>query len=294
VDGEVTPAAAVAKIRPGLRLSVRPSWGALALPGLLFLLVVFVYPVWVMVERSFTDPSPENYTVLVQSDLYGRVLLRTLETGLLATAACLLLGYPFAYLMAASTPRWRAVLILIVLLPFWTSWLVRTFALIALLQDTGLINRALQSLGVISEPLPLIRTTLGVTIGLTYILLPFMILPLYAVMQKIDGRLVQAAQSLGATRRQAFFRVFVPLSLPGVVAGSFLVFVLSVGFYVTPALLGGSDNMMIGQLISVEISELLRFGRGSALGVVLLVTVGLLVYLGSRLGPVARAFRGDL
>jgi putative spermidine/putrescine transport system permease protein len=294
VDDEVTAPAAVAEPRSGLRLRIRPSWGAFALPGLLFLLVVFVYPVWVMVERSFTDPGPENYATLIETGLYGRVLLQTLETAAIATAACLLLGYPFAYLMVASTPRWRALLVLIVLLPFWTSWLVRTFALIVLLQDTGLINTALQDLGVIDDPLPLIRTSTGVAIGLTYVLLPFMILPLYAVMTKIDGRLVQAARSLGATRTQAFFKVFVPLSLPGVVAGAFLVFVLSIGFYITPALLGSSKDMMIGQLIAQQFSELLQFGQGSALAVVLLVVVGVLISVGSKLGPVAKAIRGDL
>jgi putative spermidine/putrescine transport system permease protein len=293
----VTPpaaAAAVAKGGLGLRLQARPSWGWFAIPGLIFLLVVFVYPVGVMVERSFTDPSADNYATLVESDLYGRVLLRTLQTALIATAACLLLGYPFAYLMVASTPRWRLVLLLVVLLPFWTSWLVRTFALTALLQDTGVINETLQALGLIDDPLPLIRTTLGVTIGLTYILLPFMILPLYAVMAKIDGRLVQAARGLGATPTKAFFKVFVPLSMPGVIAGSFLVFVLSVGFYVTPALLGSSENMMIGQLIAQQFQELLQFGQGSAIAVALLVIVLALVFLGSRLGPVAKAFKGDL
>lgn len=286
--------AAVAEPRSGLRPRFRLSWGAFALPGLLFLLVVFVYPVWVMVERSFTDPGPENYATLVETGLYGRVLLQTLETAAIATVACLLLGYPFAYLMVASTPRMRALLVLVVLLPFWTSWLVRTFALIVLLQDTGLINTALQDLGLIDDPLPLIRTSTGVALGLTYVLLPFMILPLYAVMTKIDGRLVQAARSLGATRAQAFFKVFVPLSLPGVVAGSFLVFILSIGFYITPALLGSSENMMIGQLIAQQFSELLQFGQGSAIAVVLLVVVGALLFVGSKLGPVAKALRGDL
>jgi putative spermidine/putrescine transport system permease protein len=280
--------------RPRSWLAPRVTWGALAVPGLIFLLVVFVYPLVRMVVRSFTDPSPENYAVLVQDPLYARVFVQTLTTSAIVTLTCLLLGYPFAYAMAASKPKMRTLLLLVVILPFWTSWLVRTFALITILQDTGLINDLLISLGVIDGPLTLIRTTAGVTIGVSNVLLPFMVLPLFAVMVKIDGQLLQAAQSLGATRTRAFWSVFVPLTIPGVVAGSFLVFVLSIGFYVTPALLGGPQDMMIGQLIATQFQVLLQFGQGSAVAVVLLVSVGLIVWLGSGFGPVVRAFRGEL
>jgi putative spermidine/putrescine transport system permease protein len=188
----------------------------------------------------------------------------------------------------------RALFLVVVLLPFWTSWLVRTFAMIALVQDTGVINDVLLGLGIVNEPVALIRTTFGVVLGLSNVLLPFMVLPLFAVMVKIDGRLIAAARSLGATRTQAFWQVFVPLTMPGVVAGCFLVFVLSVGFYVTPALLGSPQDMMVGQLIAVQFQSLLQFGQGSAVAVVLLVAVGVIVWLGSRLGPVTRAFRGEL
>ena len=231
-------------------------------------------------------------TELLHSSVYLRVFIRTLETSAIVTIVCLLLGYPFAYLLTASSSGVRALLLLVVLLPFWTSTLVRSFAMVALLQDTGTINDAFRALGL--SPLHLIRTTTGVVIGLTAVLLPFMVLPLFAVMVKIDGRLVQAARSLGATRRQAFFRVFLPVSLPGVIAGSFLVFVLSAGFYITPALLGSPENMQIGQLIATEFTQLLQFGQGSAMAMGLLVVVIVVVLIGSRLGPVLRAFRGDL
>lgn len=245
-----------------------------------------------MVVRSFTDPSVENYTMLAESDLYLRVLLQTLRTGLIITAFCLLVGYPFAYLMLRASDGWRIVLLAAVVLPFWTSWLVRTFAWMAILRDTGVVNKTLMSLGVIDEPLALIRNLVGVTLGMSYIMLPFMILPLYAAMTRIDWSLVQAARSLGASPSRAFLRVFLPLTLPGALAGSFLVFVVSVGFYVTPAMLGSPSDMMIGELIVARFNENLAFGQGSALSVVLLAAVALVLLLASRVSPVMRTLHG--
>jgi putative spermidine/putrescine transport system permease protein len=258
-------------------------------PGAAFLIAFLGVPLLGMLERSFTDPSPHNYAVVWESPLYARVMWTTLRTALIVTAVCLLLAYPYAYLMAMSGPRLRAVLVAIVLVSMWSSLLVRSYAWTVLLQDTGVINDALRSLGIIDEPLALIRTTTGVTIGMTQILLPFMVFPLYAVMRRIDPGLVTAATSLGATPWRAYRRVFLPLSMPGVVAGGLLVFVLSIGFYITPALLGSPSNELFGQLIADQITEQLNFGVASALSAILVLVTIVVLGLGSRVVPLGAA-----
>ena len=216
-----------------------------------------------------------------------RVLANTFWIALLSTAACLVIGYPFAYLMTVVPGRLAGLLLIAVLLPFWSSLLVRTFAWQVLLRDTGVINRFLLDLGLIGEPLTLIRTTVGVIVGMSHILLPFMVLPLYAVMRRIDPEYGRAAANLGASPFAAFLRVFVPLSLPGVLAGCLLVFVLALGFYITPALLGGLRDQMISQLIVQQIQQRLDWGFGTAMSVLL---VGItLVILFSRRGRSACA-----
>nr|WP_276509606.1 ABC transporter permease [Nocardioides marinisabuli] len=204
----------------------------------------------------------------------------------LTTVFCVLLGYPYAYLMVKVGDGLRMLLLLCVVVPFWTSLLVRTFAWILLLQDTGLVNEALISAGVVDSPVSLIRTMPGVVIGMVHILLPYYVLPMYAQMRKIDLSLMTAAESLGAPPRRAFWKVFVPLSLPGLISGATLVFLLALGFYVTPALLGSGSTLVIGELIVQQISGVLNWGVGSALAVALLVMTLTL------LGVVARFTRG--
>ena len=169
-----------------------------------------------------------------------------------------------------------------VLLPFWSSLLVRTYAWTVLLQTTGVINSFLRGIGLIDEPIQLMRNTLGVQIGMSYILLPFMVLPIYAVMRRIDPDLTPAAAGLGAGPITAFRRVFLPLSLPGVFAGVLLVFVLALGFYITPALLGSPSNTMLSELIVLQIQRELKFGVGAALGMVLLALTLVLLAVASR------------
>ena len=181
------------RLRGGLSVN---RWALLAAPGVLFLLAFFGYPLLQMAIRSFTDPSPANYRIFVDSPVYARTLGTTFKTAFVVTAACLLLGYPFAYVMNQARARTAALLGFLVLLPFWLSLLVRTYAWTVWLQDTGVINTVLQELGITNHPLGLIRNTLGVTIGMTHILLPFMVLPLYAVMRRIDPELTPAASSL--------------------------------------------------------------------------------------------------
>lgn len=268
--------------RAGSIRSPLDLWAWLAVPGLLFLVVFFLVPLARMGARSFTDPSPENYRVFLDSPVYVRVLWTTLRTSLIVTAVCLLIGYPYAYVMHHAGPKTRAALTVLVLVPFWSSLLVRTYAWTVLLQDSGIINSVLRDLGLIREPIQLMRNTLGVTIGMSHILLPFMVLPIWATMRRIDPDLVPAAESLGASPRAAFRKVFLPLSIPGVFAGCLLVFVLALGFYITPALLGSPQNAMFSELIVNMVSERLRFGVGSALAMTLLAVTLLLLGIGSR------------
>lgn len=231
--------------------------------------------------RSVNDPPGiglGNYVRFAQDTGYVRFFLGTFRTAFITTAACLLLGYPYAYFMHVSRPRIAAVLLVAVLVPLWASALVRTFAWQILLNDTGMINALLLQLGLISEPLPLIRTPLGVVIGMTQVLLPFMVLILYAVMRKIDMDLPAAAASLGATPYVAFRRVFLPLTLPGVAGGSLIVFILALGFFITPALLGGPTDQMLSQVIVTQVSQRLDWGYGTAMAMLLLgATVGILM-----------------
>lgn len=263
----------------------------LLLPAYALLIGVFAYPLLESVWRSFSEPTLgfENYTWALTNPNNLGVIARTFGNAFLATAICLALAYPYAYLMTIVGPKARAALIVIALIPFWTSLMIRTFAWIVLLQDGGVVNSLLGLIGV--GPLELLRTNAGVIIGLSHVLMPFMVLPLYAVMSGIDLRLVTAARSLGARPSVAFAKVFVPLSLPGVAAGSLLVFIQALGFYVTPALLGSPKDSMLAQSIYAQVSGLLEWGRGGALGVILLVItvlllgiIGLVAKLSSRKG----------
>lgn len=260
-------------------------WAWLVLPALIFLGIFFVYPLFEILQRSFLEPELglQNFKRFFdpEKDTFRKVLFNTLKISFLVTAACLLIGYPYAYLMNSSRPRVAGLLLVAVLIPFWSSLLVRTYAWTVILQRNGIVNDLLIWLNLIEKPLRLVRNFNGVVIGMTHILLPFMVLPIYAVMQRIDKDLVTAAESLGAHPIRAFMRVFWPLSLPGVFAGSLLVFIVALGYYITPALLGSPRQMMMGQMVVQQVSEVLNWGMGSALGVVLLVvTLGVLALVG--------------
>ena len=260
-------------------------WSALALPAVVFLVAVFLIPLLAMTLRSFNDPPGaglSNYEQFFAQGAYVRVLTNTFWIALLATVACLVVGYPFAYLMTIVPGRVAGLLLIAVLLPFWSSLLVRTFAWQVLLRDTGVINRFLLDLGVISEPLTLIRTTTGVILGMSHILLPFMVLPMYAVMRRIDPEFSRAAANLGASPTTAFRRIVLPLSLPGVLAGCLLVFVLALGFYITPALLGGPRDQMISQLIVEQIEQQLDWGFAAAMSVLLMATTFAILFVAAR------------
>lgn len=278
----------------------------LLLPALLFLVVFYGYPVAAMLTRAFTDPhlGLQNFAPFVQarskieflgttipSNAYLRVIGITLQIAFGVTLVTLLLGYPVAYALS-SMPLARANLLMIfVLIPFWTSILVRSYAWMVLLNKEGLVNKALTGLGLTSEPLSLMHTRLAVYIGMIHILLPFMILPLYAVMRGIDRNLMRAAENLGARPAQTFRHVFLPLSLPGVGAGVLLVFILALGFYITPALLGGQKDVMISMLIQQQVANL-NWGSAAALALVLLL-IAVAIYLAfTRVLGVQKIFGG--
>ncbi len=242
------------------------------LPAVALLGAFFAFPVGRIVGDSLFDGGfgLSHYTALFEDGVTGRVLVRTILVALAVATVTLLMAYPYAYLMTIVSPRARALLMVIVLLPFWTSLMARGFAWVLLLQDNGPVDRLLG--------LRLMGTVWAVIVAMAQVLLAFMVLPLYSSMQTIDRRLLSAAASLGATRRSAFLRVYLPLSVPGIVAGFSLVFILSVGFYVIPALLGSSQQAVVAQLIQERTSALLDFAGAGALGTLLLVvTLALLV-----------------
>lgn len=274
------PAAApgLGSIRRRLRLN---RWGLLAIPLVAFLFAFFVFPTLTVLLRSVSDFSPpeagglDNYRWFFESSTNLVVLRRTLASAFAVTALCLLIGYPYAYLVTTVGPGLRALLLGIVIVSGFTSFMVRNYAWLVLLQDSGPLNDAIAALGF--ARVELIGTDLGVGIVFTQILLPLMILPLYATMRGIDRRLLLAGSSLGARPLARFLSVYLPLSLPGVLAGCLLVFVLTLGFYVTPALIGSPTNALFSQLMQIQVGQLLAWGHAGAMAVVLVaVTLSLL------------------
>jgi spermidine/putrescine transport system permease protein len=267
------------------------AWWLLA-PGTGWLLVFFAIPIAVMfayslMPRGIYGRVAPGFTVehylRFFDPLYLGILTRTFLLSIECTVICLVLAYPVAYAIARSG-RWKNFLLFLVVLPFWTSFLVRTYAMIFLLRDTGLINTALQGLGVIDAPLTLLYTPGAVLAGLVYGFLPFMILPIYASLEKLDLSLLEAAEVLGAKPAARFWRITLPLSLPGVAAGALLVFIPALGSFLTPDLLGGAKEMMIGNLVQNQFSAARNWPFGSAASFILMmvVLVAVLVYLRRR------------
>ncbi|HEX2885902.1 ABC transporter permease [Vineibacter terrae] len=260
-------------------------FGIFLLPSLLFVGVVFVYPVLKILLISVTDPQPGlgNYMLLVENPALRRVFITTIRIAVLTTLISTLIGYLLAYRMHVAKAGELRIIIFCLMFPLWTSVLVRAFAWVALLQNNGIVNAALLGLGAIDQPLPMSRNELGVLIGMVHVMVPYATLPIYSAMKGIDPRLMQAARSLGAGAWPTFWRIFMPLTLPGVGAGMILVFITSIGFYVTPIVLGGGKVVMVAEYISVQITETLRWGLGSMLATVLLAVVLLFVFAFRRL-----------
>ena len=253
-------------------------------PALLLLGGILVWPLVDLISRSFSDPQGPwvHYIRLIEVPSYVQILLRTLMFSAATAAICLLAGYPVAYMMARSGPVVRGIILVCVLVPFWTNLLVRSYGWILILNPRGMINQVLMSIGLIDTPLELVYNTMGVLIGMSQIMLPYMILPLYAVMTRLDPRMAQAARSLGASPLTTFIKVYFPLTLPGVMAGILLVFTISLGFFVVPALLGGARGLVWAQLIEFNINGALNWCMASALSAALLVTTLILYWIGDR------------
>ena len=276
----------------------RKGW-SLGLAGLLgpaafWLGVFFLAPLVLILAYSFGTSgvyggltlgfNPGNY-LKVFDPLYLEITLRTLVIATLNTLLCLALGYPLAYFITQRGGRWKNVLLVLVMVPFWTSLLIRAYAWVVILSGNGLANRALQFLGVTDGPINLIFTPQAVLMGMVYSYLPFMILPLYATLEKFDGSLKEAAKDLGASRWHTFWRVTFPLSMPGVIAGSILVFIPSAGEFVIPNLLGGSQTVLLGNLIQQQFLNARDWAFGSALAVMLAVMlIGAIMFYVRRVG----------
>ena len=259
----------------------------LTVPYLALVLGLIVIPVGWLFYMSFIGRdeslSLENYERIWNSKAYFRIFKTTFQISILTTLICVVLGYPLTYFMSQLSNRWANICMIGVLIPFWTSLLVRTYAWLVLLQKKGLVNSLAIDWGLWSEPIKFVHNMSGTLIGMVHIMLPFLILPLYANMRTIDKDCLKAAANLGATPTRAFWTVFFPLSLPGLLAGLLIVFVLCLGFYVTPALLGGGKVIMAAMKISDNIELYFSWGAASALGVVLLVVTMIILFIASKL-----------
>ncbi|RUV64892.1 ABC transporter permease [Mesorhizobium sp. M5C.F.Ca.IN.020.29.1.1] len=263
----------------------RPDGVGGALPALTLITLFFVVPVVALLLRSVTEPVPglQNYAILFGDGTYGRVFFNTFLVATVVTAVTVIVAFPVAWMLAIMPPALGSIVFGIIILSMWTNLLTRTYAWMVLLQRTGVINRTLMDIGLISEPLPLINNLTGVTIGMVYIMLPFMILPLVGTLRAIDPMTLRAAALCGASPFEAFRRILLPLSLPGIAAGGLMVFVMSLGYFVTPALLGGTSNIMLAALIAQMIQSLLNWGLGSAAAFILLLVTMALYALQLRL-----------
>jgi len=264
----------------------------IAIP-MLWLLIFFLAPFFVVFKISFAEIararppftplfsweesrllislSLENYAYLWDDTLYVKAYFSSMKIAFFSTVFALLVGYPMAYVVARSSDRWRNILLMLVVLPFWTSFLLRVYAWIGFLKGNGLINALLLKLGLINEPLIMLQTNFAVYVGIVYTYLPFMILPLYANLTKIDNTLLEAAEDLGASKFVSFMTITLPLSLPGIIAGSTLVFIPAIGEFVIPALLGGPDTLMIGKVLWTEFFNNRDWPVASAVATAMLV-----------------------
>lgn len=252
--------------------------GALAtllLPSAALIVVFFILPVGLVLSLSFTEPEIGlgNYELLGTNPALGRIFVTTLRITIVTVLIATIVGYLIAYRMLHAGPREFRIILFCLLIPLWTPILVRAFAWVALLQNTGIINSVLMNLGIFDSPARMVRNELGVLIGMVHVMIPYAAFPIYSAMKGLDPRVMQAARSLGARPWSVFWRVFFPLTLPGVGTAMILVFIISIGFYVTPIVLGGGTVVMIAEYISVQITETVRWGLGSMLATVLLLTV---------------------
>lgn len=274
--------------RPGFRQFMLVS------PALVALLLLFVYPIAGILVRSLFSPDLtfKHYLYFFQNPLYVKVMWITLQISFLSTLTSVLVGYPVAYVLRRARPGLRNFFLLVIVLSFMISLLVRNYSWIIVLQRNGVINILFKSLGLIDQPLILLHNKFGTLVGMTHIFTPYIIFPIYSVMMGIDLNLEKAAQNLGATRWQTFWRVTFPLSLPGIGAGALLVFIMALGFFITPALLGGRKELMLSNLIEIQVVDLLNWPFASAMSVVLLVVTLIVFFVYNRYLGVERLWGG--
>ena len=284
-----------------VKRKTRANW-LLSLPALLLLLFAASGPLVIVVVYSFLAPGNYGgiiwelsgqawFKVLYTKDIFDdtislsdahiSIFWRSFKLSFLTTAICLVLGFPTAYFIATRPPSTRNVWLFLITIPFWTNLLIRTFAILELIRNKGVINNSLMSLGFISEPIPMLYSNTAIVIGMTYVYLPLMVLPIYAAMERFDFRYVEAGFDLYASRVKVMWRIILPIIKPGVIAGSILVFVPSLGAYVTPRILGGGKNLMIGNLIELQFGQGKNWPLGAALAVtmLLIVLVALIFYM---------------
>ncbi len=228
---------------------------------------------WEGVKAFLSQLNFDNYRFLASDDLYWKAYLSSLGVAFRATVLTLLVGYPIAYGIARAPRRWRKILMMAVILPFWTSFLIRIYAWIGILSNEGILNQILMGLGLTDQPIHMLNTPFAIYLGITYAYLPLMVLPLYATLDRLDGSLIEAAQDLGCSRAKAFWLVTLPMSRWGIVAGCFLVFIPAIGEYVIPSLLGGSSTLMIGRVLFDEFFTNQDWPVASAVAVLLLAVV---------------------
>ena len=254
----------------------------LTIPALLVTILFLGIPVaWLFGLSIYEDGAftARHFSRMFSDSSYSRSFLLTAKIGLAVTVSAMIIGYPVSYILSQLPRRWASIGMTFVMIPFWTSLLVRTYAWLILLQRNGVVNDILMSLGLIDEPLYLVHNVLGTIIGMTHIMVPFLILPLYTNMKRIDPNLIRAAHSLGGSPIYVFWTVYFPQSLPGFLAGSLLVFVLSIGFYITPAILGGGRTIMISMLIERNVNLFFEWGAASSIAIVFLIAVLLIFWI---------------
>ena len=276
-----------------LRKHIHPGW-VLVVPFLLLVLGLYLGPILNILWLSLTDPVPGlgNYRELYENGALGRIIWTTVRICVITTVFSVIFGYVIAYAMIHCLQRQRNWMLGFVLVSFWISVLVRTFAWLMLLGRNGLVNDTLQTVGIISEPLAFMRNELGVLIGMVHYMVPYAVLPLLVNMQSLDMRVMNASRNLGASGPQTFRRIYLPLTFPGLVASTLLVFILSLGFYVTPAVLGGGKVLMVAEYISVQLLITLQWGTAAMLAALMLMGVLALLYVMSRLMKVGTVFGG--
>ena len=274
--------------RPGFRQFL------LLVPALIALLLLFVYPISNIFLRSFFSPdfTLEHYAYFFKTPLYGKVLWITFQISIMSTLSALMVGYPIAYVLRRARPGIRNFFFMAITLSFMISLLVRNYSWIIVLQRNGVLNMVFSYLGLIDQPLKLLHNKFAVMVGMTHIFVPYIVFPIYSVMTGMDLNLEKAAQNLGAGRWQTFWRISFPLSLPGIGAGALLVFIMALGYFITPALLGGRKEQMLSNLIQIQVVDLLNWPFASAMSVILLIATLIVFSIYNRYLGVERLWGG--